>query len=43
MPNRINRVTTRTGDDGQTSLADGKRYRKEHERMELIGTLDEAN
>ena len=43
MPNRINRVTTRTGDDGQTSLADGKRYPKEHERMELIGTLDEAN
>ncbi|HIA19508.1 MAG TPA: ATP:cob(I)alamin adenosyltransferase [Planctomycetaceae bacterium] len=30
MPDRINRVTTRTGDDGQTSLADGKRYPKGH-------------
>ena len=43
MPDRINRVTTRSGDDGQTSLADGKRYPKEHDRIELAGTLDEAN
>ena len=29
MPDRIDRVTTRTGDEGKTSLADGKRYPKE--------------
>lgn len=41
--NRIDRVTTRTGDAGDTSLADGKRYRKHHPRIELTGALDEAN
>ena len=43
MPDRIDRVTTRTGDGGKTSLADGKRYPKEHDRLELAGNLDEAN
>ena len=43
MPDRIDRVTTRTGDEGKTSLADGKRYPKEHDRLELTGNLDEAN
>ena len=41
--NRISRVTTKSGDDGSTSLADGNRYSKGHERIELVGTLDEAN
>ena len=42
-PPRIDRVTTRTGDRGTTSLADGNRYPKQHPRLELLGSLDEAN
>lgn len=41
--NRIDRVTTRTGDAGETSLADGRRYPKHDVRIELVGALDEAN
>ena len=41
--NRIDRVTTRTGDAGETSLADGRRYPKHDARIELVGDLDEAN
>lgn len=41
--NRIDRVTTKTGDSGTTSLADGRRYRKFDARIELVGELDEAN
>ena len=41
--NRIDRVTTGRGDDGETMLADGRRVRKHSPRMELLGTLDEAN
>ena len=40
--NRIDRVTTRGGDAGRTSLADGRRYAKHHPRIELVGALDEA-
>ena len=40
--NRIDRVTTRGGDAGETSLADGQRYPKHHPRIELVGALDEA-
>ena len=40
--NRIDRVTTRGGDAGETSLADGRRYPKHHLRIELVGALDEA-
>ncbi len=40
--NRIDRVTTRGGDAGETSLADGRRYPKYHPRIELVGALDEA-
>ena len=40
---RIDRVTTRSGDGGETSLADGRRYRKYDRKMHLLGTLDEAN
>ena len=38
---RIDRVTTSSGDRGETSLADGKRHYKGSPRIELIGTLDE--
>ena len=40
---RIDRVTTRTGDGGETSLADGRRYAKHDAKIELVGALDEAN
>lgn len=36
-------IYTRRGDDGTTSLADGTRVRKDDLRMDLFGTLDEAN
>ena len=41
--NRIDRVTTRVGDAGATSLADGRRYAKHHVAIEAVGALDEAN
>lgn len=40
---RIDRVTTRGGDGGETSLGDGSRLRKDAARIEAIGAVDEAN
>jgi cob(I)alamin adenosyltransferase len=40
---RINRVTTRGGDKGETSLGDGTRVRKDDPRIAAIGTVEEAN
>ena len=40
---RIDRVVTRGGDDGKTSLGDGTRVRKDDLRVEAYGTVDEAN
>jgi cob(I)alamin adenosyltransferase len=40
---RINRVYTRTGDDGTTALVGGKRVRKDAPRIEAYGTIDELN
>jgi cob(I)alamin adenosyltransferase len=40
---RINRVTTRGGDKGETSLGDGTRVRKDDLRISAIGAVDEAN
>ena len=40
---RLTRITTRTGDDGSTGLADGTRLPKHHERIALLGDLDELN
>lgn len=40
---RITRVTTRRGDGGQTSLADGSQLSKIDPRIEAIGTVDELN
>jgi cob(I)alamin adenosyltransferase len=40
---RIDRVTTRGGDGGNTSLGDGTRVRKDALRIEAIGCVDEAN
>ncbi len=40
---RIDRVVTRGGDAGETSLGDGARVGKETARIEAIGAVDEAN
>jgi cob(I)alamin adenosyltransferase len=40
---RIDRVVTRGGDGGETSLGDGARLRKDAPRIEAIGAVDEAN
>ncbi len=40
---RIDRVVTRGGDGGETSLGDGARVRKDSTRIEACGTVDEAN
>ena len=40
---RISRVTTRTGDTGDTGLADGSRVPKHHPLIEALGDLDELN
>src|SRR3977135_1668104 len=39
---RIDRVVTRGGDGGMTSLGDGARLRKDEPRIEAIGAVDEA-
>jgi cob(I)alamin adenosyltransferase len=39
----IDRVVTRGGDAGETSLGDGARVRKDAARVEAYGTVDEAN
>ncbi len=40
---RIDLVTTRGGDGGETSLGDGTRVAKDHARIEAVGAVDEAN
>lgn len=37
------RVTTKTGDTGQSSLANGQRFSKADSYFEVVGTLDELN
>jgi cob(I)alamin adenosyltransferase len=39
----INRVYTRRGDTGETSLVGGQRVKKVHPRIECYGTVDELN
>ena len=40
---RLTKITTRTGDDGSTGLADGTRIGKDHARIAAMGSLDELN
>ena len=40
---KINKVYTRTGDEGETGLVGGRRIAKEHLRIEAYGTVDELN
>jgi cob(I)alamin adenosyltransferase len=39
----LNRIYTRTGDDGTTSLGSGARRKKYDLRVAAYGTLDELN
>jgi cob(I)alamin adenosyltransferase len=43
MGHRLTRIYTRTGDNGTTALADGKRIAKTEPRIEAIGAVDELN
>ncbi len=43
MGNRLTQITTRTGDDGSTGLADGSRVPKDHLRIHALGEVDELN
>ncbi len=40
---KLNKIYTRTGDDGTTGLVDGSRCAKHSLRVAAIGTVDEAN
>lgn len=40
---KLNRIYTRTGDDGTTGLVDGSRCAKHSARIAAIGAVDEAN
>ncbi|MCQ8895117.1 cob(I)yrinic acid a,c-diamide adenosyltransferase [Limnobacter humi] len=43
MGNRLSSITTRTGDDGTTGLADGSRLSKKDLRVHAMGDVDELN
>ncbi len=43
MGHRLTKITTRTGDAGETGLGDGSRVPKESARIHAIGDIDELN
>ncbi|HEY3488360.1 MAG TPA: cob(I)yrinic acid a,c-diamide adenosyltransferase [Gammaproteobacteria bacterium] len=43
MGNRLSKIYTRTGDDGSTGTADGRRVAKDSALIEVLGTVDELN
>jgi cob(I)alamin adenosyltransferase len=43
MGHRLTKITTRTGDAGQTGLTGGERVDKDSARIEAIGDVDELN
>src|SRR5262245_57092287 len=43
MGHRLSKITTRTGDAGETGLGDGKRVAKDHPRVAALGEVDELN
>ena len=43
MGHRLSKITTRTGDKGETGLGNGKRVPKDHRRVVALGEVDELN
>ncbi|MEE9342376.1 MAG: cob(I)yrinic acid a,c-diamide adenosyltransferase [Gammaproteobacteria bacterium] len=43
MGNRLTKIYTRTGDNGETGLGDGSRISKDSDRIQALGSLDELN
>ena len=43
MGHRLSKITTRTGDKGETGLGDGSRVPKDHPRGAAMGEVDELN
>ena len=43
MAHRLSKITTRTGDRGDTGLGDGSRASKSSARVHALGELDELN
>lgn len=43
MGNRLSKIYTRTGDQGDTGLGDGSRVDKDNPRVEAFGSVDELN
>ena len=43
MGYRLSKIYTRTGDAGETGLADGRRVPKDHPRIEAMGEVDSLN
>ncbi len=43
MGYRLSKIYTRTGDGGETGLADGRRVAKDHPRVDAMGELDTLN
>lgn len=43
MGHRLSKITTRTGDAGETGLGDGSRVAKDAARIHALGDLDELN
>ena len=40
MGHRLSKITTRTGDRGETGLGDGSRVGKDSERIAALGDVD---
>jgi cob(I)alamin adenosyltransferase len=43
MAHRLSKITTRTGDTGETGLGDGARVPKDNPRIHALGDIDELN
>ena len=43
MAHRLSKITTRTGDAGETGLGDGSRVPKSSPRVQALGDIDELN
>src|SRR5262245_13461690 len=43
MGHRLSKITTRTGDAGETGLGDGMRVPKDSPRIAVLGEVDELN